>query len=195
MRSGIVAALLVIVLAGASLLLAGEAMAVQRNYTPGTGTSYPHPEEIAPLGNHTVWTMSLSNSLAEDWNMNVSFAFTGNSTLIVLDANYGITYERLYWGCNFNGVPVGPCGIGRQLYFTLPPGNNHNLQAIVHNNNTAIETLNDTSVSFSYVTHPNSVAGTDLSYFGGAVVTTGLLILVAGAVRSSRATVQPHQNR
>jgi len=139
--------------------------------------------------------MSLSNLLAEDWNLNVSFAFTGNSTLIVLDTNYGITYEHSYWGCTFNGVPIGPCGIGRQFYFTLPPGNNHNLQVVVHNNNTAIETLNDTSVSFSYVTHPNSVAGTDLSYFGGAVVATGLLILVMGEVRSSRATVQPHQNR
>ena len=197
MRNATVAVLLVIVLAGASLLLAGEGLAGQRSYTPVTGLTYPRPEEVAPLGNRTVWAMNLSNSFAEDWNMNVSFNFTGNSTLLVLDANDGITYEHLYWGCIFSGVPLGPCGIGRQFYFTLPPGENHNLQVIIHNNNTAIETLNDTSVAYSYVTYPNSVVGTYLSYAGGVVVASGLLILVIGAVRGHRAMrpTQPHQDR
>jgi hypothetical protein len=173
-------------MAGGSLLLAGEVMVGQRSYTPVTGLTYPHSEEVAPLGDQTIWAMNLSNSLAEDWNMNVSFGFTGNSTLLVLDVNDGITYERVGWRCTFTGVPLGPCGTGWLLHFTLPPGNNHNLQVIIHNNNTATETLNDTSVSFSYVTYPNSVAGTRLSYLGGAVVAAGLLILVTGAVRSSR---------
>ena len=195
MRKAAVAALLVVVLAGASLLLAGEGMATERSSTPGTGTSYSHPEEVDPLGNVTVWTMDQSNSLAEHWNMSVSFNFTGNSTLIVLDANGGITYERLYWGCTFSGFPLGPCGIGRQFYFTLPPGDNHDLQVIIHNNNTSTETLNGTSVSYSYVTYPNSVAGNVLSYLGGIVVAAGLLILVIGGVRSSRTTVEAHQNR
>ena len=186
MKTATVAVLLVAVLAGASLLLAGEGIASQRSYAPVTGLTYPHPEEVAPLGDLTIWDMNQSNSLAEDWNMNVSFGFTGNSTLIVLDANYGITYEHLYWGCIFSGVPLDPCGTGWLLHFTVPPGNNHNLQVIIHNNNTAIETLNDTSVSYSYVTYPNSVAGTYLSYLGGIVVTAGLLIFVTGAVRSSR---------
>ena len=161
-------------------------MAVQRSNTPVAGLTYPRPVEVAPLGDHTIWATNLSNSLAEDWNMSVSFNFTGNSTLIVRDVNDGITYEALYWGCIFSGVPLGPCGIGRQFYFSLPPGDNHNLQVIIHNNNTAMETLNGTSVSFSYVTYPNSVTGTRLSYLGGVVVAAGLLILVTGAVRSSR---------
>jgi hypothetical protein len=187
MRNTTVAGLLVLVVAGASLLLAGEGVASQRSYEPGNGITDPHPVEVAPVGSHTIWVMNLSNSLSEDWNMNVSFGFTGNSTLVVLDANSGITYERVGWRCTFSGVPLGPCGTGWQLYFTLPPGNNHDLQVIIHNNNTAVETLNDTSVSFSYVTYPNSVAGTRLSYLGGVVVAAGLLILVTGAVRSSRA--------
>ena len=186
MRTATIAGLLVVVLAGASLLLAGEVMAGQRSNTPVTGLIYPHTVEVVPHGNHTVWAMNFSNSLAEDWNMNVSFGFTGNSTMIVLDANAGITYEHLYWGCISSGIPLGPCGAGWLLHFTLPPGNNHNLQVIIHNNNTAIETLNDTSVSFSYVTYPNSAAGTRLSYLGGVVVAAGLLILVTGAVGSSR---------
>jgi len=170
--------------------LAGEGMAGQRSYTPGNGITSLRPVEVAPLGNHTVWVMNLSNSLAEDWNMNVSFSFTGNSTMIVLDANDGTIYQRVGWGCISNGVPLGPCGAGWLLHFTLPPGNNHNLQVIIHNNNTAMETLNDTSVSFSYVTYPNSVAGTYFSYLGGAVVIAGLLILVTGTVRSYR-TIRP----
>jgi len=186
MRNATVATLLVAVMAGASLLIAGEGIAGQRSYAPITGLTNPNPEVVAPQGNHTIWAMNLSNSLAEEWNMNVSFGFTGNSTTMVRDANDEIIYARAGWSCISNGFPPIPCGIGWGFHFTLPPGDNHNLQVIIHNNNTAVETLNDTSVSCSYVTYPNSVAATYLSYLGGIVVTAGLLILVTGAVRSSR---------
>jgi len=188
MRSATVAAILVAVIAGAGLLMAGEGIASQRSYAPETGLTNPNPVDVAPLGNHTIWATNLSNPLEEDWNMNVSFGFTGNSTTIVLDVNDEITYARAGWGCIAIGVPPGPCGIGFGFRFTLPPGSNRDLRVIIHNNNTAIETLNDTSVSYSYVTYPNSVVGTRLSYLGGVVVAAGLLILITGAVRSSRAT-------
>jgi len=187
MRNATVAVPLLAILVGAGLLIAGEGIASQRSYSPATWLTNPNPEEVAPLGDHTVWAMNLSNSAAEDWNMNVSFGFTGNSTTTVLDANDEITYAHGGWNCISNGLPPIPCGIGWEFRFTLPPGTNHDLQVIIHNNNTAIETLNDTSVSYSFVTYPNSIAATYLSYLGGIIVTAGLLILVTGAVRSSRA--------
>jgi len=183
MRARAIIVSIVVIIIGGLAMWGGQTLEAQQGLTPGTMSMNSAPTQLAPSGDRLIWAMNVSNGLSADWNMNVSYTSTGNSTMVIRDAVTGVTYEHLYQGCVFIGVPLGLCGGGREVYFTLPPAEEIDLQVLVHNNNTSVETLNDTVVAFSYVTHPDAVAGTDLTYVGAAAVVTGLIALaVTGTV-------------
>ena len=173
-----VAILLGVVAVGLALISGGQGLADQSVFTPGGALSIDHPVVLGPLGDYTIWAMNMSSSLAEDWNMNVTYYITGNSTTIIQDANGGTVFKAFGQYCS--GVPPLRCGGGLEFGFTVPAGVGHELQVLVHNNSTAVATMNDTSVSYSYVTYPSAAVGTELEYVGGVFVAAGSAVLILG---------------
>jgi hypothetical protein len=162
--------------AGAVLFWGSQVLAAQKDFYPGTILSSNNTVTVAPLANYTLWTMTVSNSLTETWNINTTYSFTGNTTLLILDADGGVTYRHGGMDCIFNGVPPQPCGGTEGDYFAVTPGSNHDLEVLVHSNDTSPGVLNGTAVSYSYVTHPSADLAVNLEYAGGVFIVAGLIV-------------------
>jgi hypothetical protein len=166
-----------LVLIGSGLIMGGSAFRDQASYTPLFSASSDRSVQISPNANYTLRSVGgITNELPEEWTVNASFGFTGNSTTIVLDPNTGVIYSHEGMACVYIDVPRGPCGGGTGFRFTLPPGSNRTVEVVVHNNDSSIETLNDSMVSFGYTVHPDAAIGSSVIYLGAGAVAVGILV-------------------
>jgi hypothetical protein len=179
LRIGTLAMILIVLVAGCAIVVAAVNLAGAQAFNPGSlVTRSGQPTQVAPLGNYTIWSMPVSNSSPENWNVNISYGFSGgNHTTIIRDGNSGVVYTAVGESCISEGVPAGPCGEGLGLTFTLPPATNHDLEVVVHNNDAYVVSLNDTSVSYSYVAYPLAETASIMMYIGATVIAASLLTL------------------
>jgi hypothetical protein len=172
-----VAILVSLVLIGSGLIMGGSALRDQASYTPLFSASNDRSVQISPNVNYILRSVGgITNKLPEEWTVNASFGFTGNSTTVVLDPNTGVIYSHGGMACVYIDVPRGPCGGGIGFRFILPPGSNRTVEVVVHNNDSSIETLNDSMVSLGYTVHPDAAIGSSVIYLGAGAVAVGILV-------------------
>lgn len=179
------ALLIVLLVGGVVLIVEGYSFTGQLSYV-ATGSSTGTPDlQIATGSTYTAWSMSLSNTAREMWNVSLTWTTQGNDTIIIEDANMGTIYMRE--SDYLQGYGTATTG----HYFDLLPGSSHRLELLIINDNANPQILTNSSVKFTEWSYPALTLGQDLIYLGFIALIAGVLVSLWAGMFFKRAAKAP----